>query len=130
MLRRFNPATIAAPLGAYSHAVEIPKNARWLSIAGQGPVRLDGTVPESFEEQHELICQNILAILEAANMGPENLVHLNVYSTDPAGIKFLSPHRRKYFGEHIPSSTWVVISGLAIPGWLVEVEALAAKADD
>lgn len=130
MLIRSNPKTIAPPAGAYSHSVQIPANARCLSIAGQGGVRLDGTVAEGFEAQHDQIWQNTLAILAAANMGPEDLVHLNVYSTDPAGLKYLAPHRRKYLHpDHTPSSTWVVVSGLAFPSWVVEMEAFAAKVE-
>ena len=63
-------------------------------------------------------------------MGPENIVHLNVYSTDPAGLKFLAIHRKKYLpAGYLPSSSWVVVSGLANPKWLVEMEALAAKTE-
>ena len=62
-------------------------------------------------------------------MGPENIVRLNVYSTDPAGLKFLRMHREKYLRPgHIPASTWVVVSQLANPKWVVEMETIAAKA--
>jgi len=130
MFKITNPGTIAPPVGAYSHGIEIPANARWLSIAGQAGIRLDGSLPESFEDQHDQVWQNTLAILSAAGMGPENIVHLNVYSTDPAGLKFLAIHRKKYLpAGYLPTSTWVVVSGLANPKWVVEMEALAAKAD-
>jgi 2-iminobutanoate/2-iminopropanoate deaminase len=130
LLKCTNPSTVASPVGAYSHSVEVPANARWLSIAGQVGVRPDGTLAEGFEDQHDQIWQNTLAILAAANMGPENIVHLNVYSTDPAGLKFLAIHRKKYLPVgYLPSSTWVVVSGLANPKWLVEMEALAAKTE-
>jgi enamine deaminase RidA (YjgF/YER057c/UK114 family) len=130
MFKVRNPATIAPPVGAYSHSVEIPAGARILSIAGQAGIRPDGTLPESFEEQHEEIWKNTLAILEDAGMGPENLVHLNVYSTDASGIRFLAPHRKKYLPEgYLTTSTWVVVSALANPNWVVEMEAIAAKVD-
>jgi len=130
MLIARNPQSIAKPVGAYSHSVEIPAGARWLSIAGQAGIRPDGTLAEGFEAQHEETWKNVLAILEDANMGPENLVHLNVYSTDPTGIRFLKPHREKFLpAGYLTTSTWVVVSALAIPNWLVEMEALAAKVD-
>src|SRR5690606_15890358 len=96
MLKTRNPGTIAPPVGAYSHSVEVPPNARWLSIAGQAGIRPDGSLAEGFEEQHDQIWQNTLAILADAGMGPEDLVHLTVYSTDPSGLKFLAAHRKKY----------------------------------
>lgn len=129
MLKTLNPSTIAPPVGAYSHGVEVPAGARWLSIAGQAGIRPDGTLAEGFEAQHEQIWLNTLAILAEAGMGPENIVHLNVYSTDPDGLKWLGVHRKKYLSaDHTPSSTYVLISGLARPDWVVEMEALAAKA--
>lgn len=130
MFKMTKPDTIAPPAGAYSHGVEVPANARWLTIAGQAGIRPDGTLAEGFEEQHDQVWQNTLAILAAAGMGPENIVHLNVYSTDPAGLKFLAIHRKKYLPEgYLPTSTWVVITALANPKWLVEMEAVAAMAE-
>lgn len=130
MFKVRNPASIAPPVGAYSHSVEIPAGARILSIAGQAGIRPDGTLPESFEEQHEEVWKNTLAILADAGMGPENLVHLNVYSTEATGIRFLAPHRAKYLPEgYLTTSTWVVVSALANPKWVVEMEAIAAKVD-
>jgi 2-iminobutanoate/2-iminopropanoate deaminase len=89
----------------------------------------DGTIPDGFEAQHDQIWQNVLAILADAGMGPEDIVRLNVYSTQPEGLKFLKPHREKYLAPgHVPASTWVVVSQLANPKWVVEMEVVAAKA--
>jgi enamine deaminase RidA (YjgF/YER057c/UK114 family) len=129
MLKTSNPKSIAPPAAMYSHSVEIPPNARWLFTAGQVGTRPDGSVPGTFEEQHDQIWQNTLAILADAGMGPEDIVRINVYSTDPAGLKFLKPHREKYLKPgHTPASTWVVVSQLANPKWVVEMETVAAKA--
>ena len=130
MLKTSNPPTIAAPAGFYSHSIEIPANARWLITAGQVGVRPDGTLPEDFEAQHDLVWQNTVAILNDAGFGVEDIVRLNVYSTDPAGLPFLTEHRKKYLNpNHTPTSTWVVVSQLANPNWKVEMETIAAKAD-
>ena len=128
MLKTRNAKTVAPPQAKYSHSVEVPANARWLYLAGQVGVRPDGTVPDTFEEQHEVIWQNTLAILADAGFGPEDIVRLNVYSTEPEGLKFLKPHREKYLKpNHTPASTWVVVSRLAQPKWVVEMETEAAK---
>lgn len=129
MLKTSNPPTIAPPAGTYSHSVEVPPNARWLYTAGQVGVRPDGTIPETFEEQHDQVWQNTLAILADAGMGPEDIVRITVYSTDPNGRQYLKAHREKYLKlGHIPGSTWLVISQLADPRLLVEMETVAAKA--
>ena len=128
MLNTNNPEGVAPPAAMYSHSVEIPPNARWLYTAGQVGLRPDGTLAEGFEAQHDQIWQNTLRILAAADMGPENIVRLNVYSTDPSGLRFLKPHREKYLRPgHTPASTWVVVQALAQPGWVVEMETIAAK---
>ena len=129
MLITRNAKTVAPPQAKYSHSVEVPANARWLYLAGQVGVRPDGSVPDTFEEQHEVIWQNTLAILKDAGYGPEHIVRINVYSTQPEGLKWLKPHREKYLHPNrTPASTWVVVSGLAQPKWVVEMETIAAKA--
>jgi 2-iminobutanoate/2-iminopropanoate deaminase len=128
MLKTRNPSAIAPPAAKYSHSVEVPPNARWLFTAGQAGVRLDGTIPDSFEAQHDQIWQNTLAILADAGMGAEDIVRLNVYSTDPDGLQCVRAHREKYLKpDHTPASTWVVVSRLANPKWVVEMETVAAK---
>ncbi len=130
MLKTSNPSSIAPPQAMYSHSVEIPANARILYTAGQVGVRPDGSVPDGFEAQHDQVWQNTLAILADAGMGPEDIVRLNVYSTDPDGLKYLKAHREKYLKPgHTPASTWVVVKQLAQPAWVVEMETVAAKVD-
>ena len=128
MLTTRNPETVAPPAGLYSHSVEIPPNARWLYLAGQIGVKPDGTLPESLEEQDEQIWKNIICILEDADFGVENIVKLNVLSTDPDALPIHAKHRAKYLNDaHIPASTWANISTLANPQILIDVEVIAAK---
>jgi enamine deaminase RidA (YjgF/YER057c/UK114 family) len=130
MLTTRNPSTVAPPAGMYSHSVEIPANARWLVTAGQVGLRPDGTTPEGFEAQHDQIWQNTIAILNDAGFGVEDIVRINVFSTDPTGLQHVKAHREKYLNPgHTPGSTWLVISQLANPQWVVEMETIAAKAD-
>jgi 2-iminobutanoate/2-iminopropanoate deaminase len=129
LLKTNNPTAVAPPVAMYSHSVEIPPNARWLFTAGQVGLRPDGTLPDGFEAQHDQIWQNTLAILADAGMGPEDIVRINVYSTEADGLKYVRAHREKYLAPgHTPASTWVVVSQLANPKWVVEMETIAAKA--
>ena len=130
MLTTRNPTTIAPPAAMYSHSVEVPANARWLVTAGQVGTAPDGSVPEGFEAQHDQIWQNTVAILNDAGFGVEEIVSINVFSTDPTGLQHVMAHRKKYLSpDHTPASTWLVISQLANPQWVVEMETIAAKAD-
>lgn len=127
MLKTSNPPTMPPPGGYYSQVVEVPPNARWVVLAGQICVRPDGTTPEGFEAQHDQIWQNTIAALESAGMGVDDIVHLNVYSTDPEGRPHVAAQRKKYLGEHKPGSTYLLVAGLAQPEWRVEMDVTAAK---
>ena len=123
-----NPQTIADPIGTYSHGVETPPNARWLHIAGQIGIRKDGSVPPTVEGQTEAVWQNIVAILAAAGMKITDLVKITSYLTSLASFPAYAAGRAKFLAGHRPASTSLVVGSLVKPEYLVEVEAIAAKA--
>ncbi len=118
MLTTRNPSTVAPPAGMYSHSVEVPANARWLVTAGQVGTAPDGTVPEGFEAQHDQIWQNTIAILNDAGFGVEDIVRINVYSTDPSGLPHVMAHRKKYLSpDHTPPRPGWSSASSPIPSW-------------
>src|SRR6266481_7331968 len=128
MLKVHNPRSIAAPIGTYSHGIEVPPGARWLHVAGQIGVRPDGSVPATLEEQTEAVWQNILAVLADAGMGIGDVVKITSFLTRHENFPSFAQVRAKFLGSHRPASTLLIISSLARPEFLVEVEAIAAKA--
>lgn len=128
MLKIHAPKSVAAPNGPYSHGVEVPPNARLLFLAGQIPIRPDGSIPSTIEEQTEVVWRNILAILAAAGMGIADVVKISSFLTRFENFPQFAATRAKFLGGHRPASTTVVITALAKPEFLVEVEAIAAKA--
>ena len=67
------------------------------------------------------------AVLEDAGMGPGDLVKLVVYILRPDDLPDLRRIRNQFLGEARPAQTLLRIAGLALPGWLIEVEGVAAK---
>ncbi len=128
MNRRHNPTGVHAPLSSYVHGVEAPAGARWLHISGQVGIAPDGRVGTTFEEQAELAWSNLLAVLKSAGMGPADLVKVTTYLTRREDIKANRAARDKHMAGATAASTMVLISGLAAPELLIEVEAHAAKA--
>ncbi|MFI4988414.1 MAG: RidA family protein [Alphaproteobacteria bacterium] len=128
MPKHLNPAAIAKPAGRYSQAVEVPPNARLLYIAGQVGVTPDGTTLEGFAAQADQAWRNLIAVLEAAGMGASDLVRVNYYLTDAANVALARTVRDRYIKDPPPAATLAIISALASPAWLFEVEAVAAKA--
>ncbi|HUH84264.1 MAG TPA: RidA family protein [Stellaceae bacterium] len=127
-MKTYTPDTVAAPAGPYSHGVEIPANARVLYLAGQIGNARDGTMPADVEGQADQCWKNIKAVLAAAGMGVEHLVKCTHFLTRAEDVPAYGEVRSRHLGEARPASTLLVISALARPGMLVEVEAIAAKA--
>ncbi|MGE0723522.1 MAG: RidA family protein [Alphaproteobacteria bacterium] len=128
MNRLFNPPGVAAPAGAYSHGVEVPAGSRLLFAAGQIGTNPDGTVAPDVGQQTDRVFENIKAILAGAGMTMADVVKMNVLLVKAADIPAFREVRNKHLGDARPASTLAVISALASPAFLVEVEVIAAKA--
>jgi len=128
MAKIHNPQSIAAPVGTYSHGLEVAPNARWLYVAGQIGLAKDGSVPATIEGQTEVAWQNIAAILAEAGMQIGDIVKVTQYITRLDHFPGYAAVRSRILGAHRPASTLLVISSLVKPEYLVEVEVVAAKA--
>jgi enamine deaminase RidA (YjgF/YER057c/UK114 family) len=121
-----NPPTVPAPFSRYSQGVAVPSPARWLHVSGQVGIPLVGILPDGFEEQARNAWRNVLGVLEAAGMGPANLVKVTAYITRASDVGRYRTVRDSMLGEVKTASTLVVVAGLADPRWLIEIEAVAA----
>ena len=122
-----SPSTVhAAP--TYSHGIEVPPNARWLYISGQVGAGRDGKPMEGVEAQTRQALENIKAILASAGMSLADVVKMTSYLIDEKDIDAFRKARLQQLGDYRPASTLVVARRLAQPAWLVEIEAVAAKA--
>jgi enamine deaminase RidA (YjgF/YER057c/UK114 family) len=83
-------------------------------------------MPESFEEQGEIIWQHIGTILRSAGMDYQHIVSLRTYLADPTYDEANVQLRMKYLGSNRPAST-VVCCQLLEKKWKLEIEAMAAK---
>ncbi|MEO5684770.1 MAG: RidA family protein [Chitinophagaceae bacterium] len=122
-----NPEGVFPAYRNYSHAVEIKASDSLLIISGLNGFRTDGSsMPDSFEEQGDLIWQHIGTILHSAGMDYQNLVSIRTYLADPSYDEANVQLRIKYLGAHRPAST-VICCQLLEPKWKLEVEAMASK---
>jgi 2-iminobutanoate/2-iminopropanoate deaminase len=123
---RHTPASVAAPFGPYSHAVEVPEGSRLLYISGEVGVLPDGTVPETIEAQAEVCWRNIIAILADAGMALGDLVKITTYLVRPEDVAAAGTVRAKNLGDARPSSATIIVKALVNPALLIETEAVAA----
>ncbi len=128
MIKKFNPENIVQPFSRYSEGAEAPAGARWLYIAGQVGVHPDGSIAQGAEAQVEQAWLNLIAVLETAEMGVEDLVKVNTYITRPEDVDVNRRIRDRMLKDAGPPVTMVRVAGLSHPEWLVEVEGIAAKA--
>jgi 2-iminobutanoate/2-iminopropanoate deaminase len=124
---KHNPEGLFPPYRNYSHAVEIKGNSSLLIISGLNGYLADGqSMPESFEEQGEIIWQHIGTILKSAGMDYQDIVSVRTYLADPSNDAANVQLRVKYLGNNRPAST-VVCCQLLEKKWKLEVEVMAAK---
>ena len=123
---KHNPAALFPQYRCYSHAVEVRGDARLLIISGLNGYLADGvTMPESFEEQAEIIWGHIHTLLQSAGMDVSHLVSLRTYLAGPQYDEANVRMRVKHLAGHEPAST-VVCCQLLDPRWKLEIEAMAA----
>lgn len=119
---------VARQIGKYSDAVEVPANARWLYTAGTPGLALDGTLPPDVAGQAELAWTHIVTMLERADMTVHDLVRVTHYLLRSEDIPEYVKVRTRFLGDARPASMLLVVPDLVRPGFLLEVEAVAAKA--
>ncbi|MBR0648392.1 RidA family protein [Roseomonas terrae] len=117
-----NPPGAPQPTSRYSQAALIEGEGRRLVISGQVGVRPDGTTLAEPEDQMAQALANLGAVLSAHGMGPGNLVKMTVFLTDPAQLPAWRRQRAAFLGDHAPTSTLLIVAGLANPALLIEVE--------
>jgi enamine deaminase RidA (YjgF/YER057c/UK114 family) len=126
-----NPKGLIAPGPAgYSHVAKVNRGTL-VYISGQVPSDGSGKlVGEGDFEAQEQIFANIKVAVEAAGGTMADIVKLNYFlvaEVDQAIVPKMRPIRDRYINvENPPASTFVVVSRLMRPGWMMEVEAVAA----
>lgn len=128
-IHRFqNPPTIGKPSG-YTHVVEAKNPGRIIYIAGQLGLDVDNRIvgaPGDFRAQAEQTFINLKNALAAAGAGFEHVVKLNNYLVDMAHLSIFREVRDRHVDISAPpASTTIAIAGLARPGALIEIEAVA-----
>lgn len=125
MHRPINPERVPAPVGGYSQSLESRAGLRWLHISGQIPETVDGTIPEDFERQCNLVWDHIDQCLRAAGMRWQHLVHVRTFLVNRENALSNSTIRQLRLQGAAPALT-VVLAQTLDARWLLEVEAVAA----
>ncbi len=115
---------LGEPISHYTHAVRF---GQLLFISGIAPV--DGSLQliggDDVVAQTQQVLANLGQVLAEAGLGPSDVLKVTVFLTNIADRARINPARQAFFGAARPASTLVEVSGLAIPGMKVEIEAIA-----
>jgi enamine deaminase RidA (YjgF/YER057c/UK114 family) len=117
------------PHPAYSHVV-IASGARTIYTAGQLSVDERGTLVGGGDlaAQTMQAMRNVGVALAAAGASYADIVKITTYVVDykPEYRAIINQARASFFGDGpMPASTLIGVTALALPEWLVEIEAIA-----
>jgi 2-iminobutanoate/2-iminopropanoate deaminase len=112
------------PLSHYTDAV---RAGDLLFVSGIVPLDEDGQLVggDDVVAQAAAVFEGLRRVLAAAGAAPPDVVKVTVFLTDVDDRSRINPVRQAFFGDARPASTLVEISGLAVPGAKIEVEAIA-----
>jgi 2-iminobutanoate/2-iminopropanoate deaminase len=131
-LQTIQPATVHDTTAyAYAHAVRM---GDLIFVSGQVARDKDGNLVGRGDAraQTEQVFTNLKAVLEAAGSGMHKVGKVTVLITKLEYRPIVHEIRSRIFKEagHLPASTLAVVSSLADPDWLVEIEAVALAGSD
>lgn len=122
-----NPAGVAPPIRPYySNCVKVRAGSSLLFLSGQVGVDQHGRlVGIDAGSQTKQAIENLRVMLAANGATLDDVVRVTVYVTDMRHFDEIAAVRLKAFPENGPSSTIVEVRALAIPGLLIEIDAVA-----
>jgi enamine deaminase RidA (YjgF/YER057c/UK114 family) len=126
----FNPPELFSTQGlGFTHVVKSAPG-RTLHVSGQTAWNAERKLVGGSDLglQAKQAFENLRIALAAGGAGPRDVVFVRLYvvgyKPEHAGV--ISPLMETFFaGGSPPASTWVGVSALAVPGFLIEVEATA-----
>ncbi len=107
---------------------QVTKIGNQVYVAGQTAMDEKGNVigKGDIEAQTRQVFENLQKCLEAAGAGFDQVVKLNIFSTNlDAHLATIANFRKKYFPREPVASTTVQIPRLVHPDWHLEIEAIA-----
>jgi enamine deaminase RidA (YjgF/YER057c/UK114 family) len=110
---------------AFSQAVVV-EGGKTIYIGGQNGILPDGTMAsDNLAAQTEQACKNILEILKSVGALQKNVVKQTVFVVKGQDIRDGYAATQKTWGNFPTAISFAFVEKLAVPGALVEIEAIA-----
>ncbi len=126
MAKRFNPAEIWTPFGAFSMAVA-QGDGQVVHLKGQVALDRDGRLigKGDMRAQVRKVLENIAAVLASLGGNMGDVVSLTHYTTDIDRFMNTGDIRTAFFADPYPVTTTVQVARLYDPDVLIEITAIA-----
>lgn len=96
-------------------------------VSGQAAVGADGQVvgEGDFQAQAACVFDNLAKVLEAAGSSLAKVAKVTIFMTDTSHFGHILECRDRYFTAPYPADSTVEVTALALPGLMLEIEAIA-----
>jgi len=124
--KAIQPKSLSDPRPRYTQGI-LADGGKLLFVAGQTASDKDGNVvgKGDIEAQTAQVFKNLAAVLEEAGGSLDNLVMTTTYITDRKYREGYNKVRMQQYKSASPTSTLVIITGLAHPDYLIEINGIA-----
>ena len=125
--QQVNPWTWQDQFG-FSQAWRVDGAQSIVFVSGQGPISPDGELvgEGDFEAQTRQVFENLQTVLADAGASLDAIVRITVYLTDIGTLRDFGRIKAEFIAGEQPASTALEVSSLALPGMMIEVDAIAA----
>jgi enamine deaminase RidA (YjgF/YER057c/UK114 family) len=125
-----NPPHLHQPVGQYSQLSFVPAGTTLVHVAGQLPMRPDGSLlAPDFDGQAEAVFAMLADAIDAAGSSMTSIVYLRTYLVRDSDYPAFKAVRARVFERHgmtePPPATTITVAGL-VAGSLIELDATAA----
>ena len=123
-VEHLQPDGMSPNANRYTHVVKI---GPWVHIAGQTASDVDGNVVGIGDPaaQVEQVFANLTKAVESVGGKISDIIKTTVYIVGKENMDAIRAARAGKFGDKPPTSTLLIIDGLARPEFMLEIEALA-----
>ena len=124
--KTIQPKTLNDPRPRYSQGITT-RGGTIVFVAGQTASDKDGKVvgKGNIKAQTEQVFANLNAVLKEAGGSLDNLVMTTTYIVDRKYREGYNEVRRSQYKKDPPTSTLVIVKGLAHPDYLIEIAGIA-----
>jgi enamine deaminase RidA (YjgF/YER057c/UK114 family) len=114
---------------AFSNVIIVTGTVKTVYVGGQDAVDSSGTIigKGDLKAQTEQVLKNIRVALAAGGAQPEHIIKWNLYVVQGQNLRVGFEAFQRFWGNRSnpPAITFVFVSGLAHPDFLVEMDAIA-----